>query len=115
MMLMPRPASCELLGWVGSSTEANVNDYQVIPVEAGLLYTADFTDSLPATVTVVTCVWSISPSIALTSQADDFGNARSSIKVSGAVHGVVYNLQAKATLSNGEIVPKDVALLGFNG
>lgn len=92
-----------------------MNDFQILPVEAGLLYTADFSDSLAATITVSACVWTITPSIGLTNQADDFGNARSTIKVSGAAHGVVYNLQAKATLSNGEIVPKDVALMGFNG
>ena len=92
-----------------------MNDFQFLPVEAGLLYTADFSDALSGTVTVSACTWSITPSITLGSPVDDFGNARSSVKVSGAVHGTVYNLQAKATLSNGEIVPKDIALIGFNG
>lgn len=92
-----------------------MNDFQVIPVEAGLLYTFDWTTEVPVAGSISSVAWSISPSITLGTQVDDFANKRSTIKVSGAAHGVVYNLQAKATLSNGEIVPKDVALLGFNG
>ena len=92
-----------------------MNDFQVLPVEAGRAYTVDFTDDLPAGVTVTAVAFSISPSITLDSQDDDFANNRSTIKVSGAVHGVTYNLQAKATYSNGETYPKDIALLGFNG
>ena len=92
-----------------------MNDSQVLPVEGALLYTADFTDSLPATVTLVSCVWTCSPSLTLASQVDNLPAAQSTIKVSGGTHGIVYNLQAKGTLSNGEVVPKDIALLGFNG
>jgi hypothetical protein len=92
-----------------------VNDYQLLPVEAGLFYTADFTDELPEGVTVASCAWSITPIISAGGQVDDFGSNKSSIKVSGAQHGVSYALQAKATLSNTEIVVKDISLQGFNG
>ena len=92
-----------------------VNDVQFIPVEGVYFYTFDFTDSLPATVTVTACTFTITPSITLAGQIDDFANNKSTIKVSGALHGTTYNLQAKATLSNTESVPKDICLIGFNG
>lgn len=91
-----------------------MNDFQLLPVQAGRLYTVDFTDDLPSAVTVSSVVWSISPSLTLAGQVDDFVNAKSSIRISGASHGVTYTLQALATYSNGETFPKDVTLLGFN-
>lgn len=98
-----------------------MNDYQLISTESSLIYTADFSDVLAGSVLVTDCAWTIGPvsgspaAPTLSSQTDDFANARSSIRVSGAVHGAHYILQAKATLSNGEVVVKDIALLGFNG
>jgi hypothetical protein len=92
-----------------------MNDFQMLPVEAGLFYTFIFTDDLPDGVTVTNCTFTITPSITLSNQSDNFGSDASTIKVSGAEHGVNYNLQAKATLSNGETVPKDIVLVGFNG
>lgn len=92
-----------------------MNDYQVLPVQGDLAYTVDFTDVLPAAVTLSSVAWTISPQITLASQSNDYANALSTIKVSGATHAVQYVLQALGTLSNGEVVPKDVALLGFNG
>ena len=91
-----------------------MNDFQMIPVGGALSYTADFTDALPASVTLSACTWSISPSINLSNQVDSLGSALSTIRVSGALHGITYTLQAIGTLSNGETVPKDVTLLGFN-
>ena len=98
-----------------------MNDYQLIPVEASLIYTADFSDVLVQGVVVTACEWSISPvsgspaAPTLAAQSDDFANKQSSIRVSGATHGGRYVLQAKATLNNGEVVVKDIALVGFNG
>lgn len=95
-----------------------MNDLQFLPSEAKYAYTADFADQLPnVTVTVTSVVWSISPSTGITlgSQADDLANARSTIFVSGQSHGATYLLQAKATLSNTEIIVKDITLRGFNG
>ncbi len=91
-----------------------MNDFQLLPVQAGRLYTVDFTDDLPSSVTVSSVVWTITPSLTLAGQVDDFGNAKSSIRVSGGAHGVTYTLQALATYSNGETFPKDVMLQGFN-
>ena len=92
-----------------------MNDHQILPVEAALLYTADFTDMLPTGVDLGACVWSSTPSLTLNGQADDFANAQSTIKASGSAHGVTYLLQAKGTGSNGETYTKDIALRGWNG
>lgn len=91
-----------------------MNDHQLLPVESALLYTADFTDSLSGAVTVTAVVWGATPALTLASQVDDFANNKSTIKVSGAAHGLTYVLQAKGTLSSGEAVVKDITLQGFN-
>lgn len=91
---------------------------QLLPAEAKYAYTADFTEQLPnVTVTVSSVVWSITPSDGMTigGQSDDLANARSTIFVSGQSHGATLVLQAKATLSNTEIIVKDIPLRGFNG
>lgn len=92
-----------------------MNDFQYIPVEGSLFYTFEFADQLPAGVDISNVSFSITPSITLDAQSNDFGNDQSSIKVSGAEHGVRYNLQAKALLTNDEYIVKDVCLIGFNG
>lgn len=92
-----------------------VNDFQFIPVGAAYFYTENFTGSLPESVTVTACVFTITPSITLAGQVDDFANNKSTIRVSGQLHGVSYNMQASATLSNTETLVKDICLIGFNG
>ena len=92
-----------------------MNDHQLLPVEGALAYTVDFTDVLPAAVTVTACVWSSTPALTLDSQSDNFANNKSTIKASGAAHGVTYTLQAKGTGSNGETYVKDITVVGFNG
>lgn len=92
-----------------------MNDFQILPVESAQVYTADFSDVLPSAVTLTACVWTCSPSLTLGSQTDNLLSAQSSIKASGSAHDVVYVLQAKGTLSNGETITKDIALRGFNG
>lgn len=98
-----------------------LNDYQPFPAEGELSYTFDFTDSLPTEVTVNSCVFSISPqsgsplSPSLSVQVDNFAENKSTIKVSGIQHGATHLLQAKATLSNTEVIVKDAVLVGFNG
>lgn len=92
-----------------------MNDLQLLPVEGALAYTVDFTDVLPAAVTVTACAWSCTPTLTLDSQSDNFPANKSTIKASGAAHGRTYLLQAKGTGSNGEVYAKDITLHGFNG
>lgn len=98
-----------------------MNDLQMFPVGSALAYTADFSAELPnGGVTVSSVAWSVEPAespevVTASGQSDDLANARSTISVSGVPHGATYILQAKATLSNGEQVAKDITLRGFNG
>jgi hypothetical protein len=98
-----------------------LNDEQMFPAEGELTYTFDFTDSLPTDVTVIGVAFTISPqsgsplSPSVSGQVDDLASNRSTIRVSGVQHGATHVLQGKGTLSNGEIIPKDVILRGFNG
>jgi len=92
-----------------------MNDSQILPVQGEMLYTADFSDSLTDTVSLSAVAWSISPAITLSNQANDYPSARSTIKVSGCTHGTQYVLQALGTLTSGEVIPKDSALIGGKG
>ena len=98
-----------------------LNDDQMFPAEGELSYVFDFTDALVEGVTLVSTSFSISPQSgspllpSLSGQVDDLPNSRSGIRVKGVQHGATHVLQGKGTLSNGEIIPKDVILRGFNG
>ena len=98
-----------------------MNDYQFFPVGSTLRYTADFEDALPTGETVSGVVWTITPqsgsppSPTVGSQVDDFTNDKSSIEVAGCLHGQRYVLQALGTLSDGQIIAKDISLMGFDG
>lgn len=94
-----------------------MNDFQLLPVGAELRYTPDFAADVPVGVTVTSIAFSVapSPSLTLSSQANDLANARASIAVKGAAHGTHYVLQAVAALSNGEDLVKSISILGFNG
>ncbi len=91
-----------------------MNDLQLIPVGAGYLYTMDFSADIPNTVTV-TGISFTAPGLTLGVAQDELGLFRSSILVSGAVHGTTYTLTGTATLSNGESLPKAATLRGWNG
>jgi len=98
-----------------------MNDYQFFPVGGTLRYTADWTDALPAGETLVSVAWGITPQSGspaaptIANQVDDLDNAQSSIEVAGCAHGTTYVLQANGTLSDGQVVPKDIALTTLNG
>lgn len=96
------------------------NDHQMLPVEGELAFTFDYSDVLPGTspaTTVTSIAISAGESPALVTigtQTDDLANARTTVILSGIAHGQVGVVQALATLSNGEVIPKDITLVGFN-
>ena len=101
-----------------------MNDVLILQVGGSLRYTVDFTNELPSTspeTTVSAVAWSISPdegsptTVALSAQTDDLSNGKSTIQVSGGVHDHHYVLQAIATTSGGETIPKDVKLVAIDG
>ena len=101
-------------------------DFQLLPVDGNLAYTADFSAELAGGATLAGVAWSISPvevvtasptvmSPTLGTQSDNLAEAQSTIKVSRGVHGRLYVLQAVGTTSTGEVIPKDVAVVCMNG
>lgn len=50
----------------------------------------------------------------LTKLSEAATSTQSQVKVSGAVHGQVYLIQATATLSNGEIIKRPVTARGWD-
>ena len=101
-----------------------MNDFQPFPVAGSLRFTADFTDAIPSTspeTTLSSVAWSITPQSgsplipSLSDQSDALSLYQSTIQVSGCVHGGYYVLQAVGTTSAGELIPKDVRLVGFDG
>lgn len=98
-----------------------INDHQHFPVGSTLRYTADFTDAIPANQTLSSVAWSITPqsgsplSPTASDQIDDLVNNKSSIEVVGCAHAGTYVLQAAGTLSDGQVVYKDAALVALNG
>jgi hypothetical protein len=97
-----------------------MNDYQFFPVGSTLRYTADFSDAIPAGRSLTSVSWGVTPQTgsplapSLSSQLDDLGSYQSSILVTGCAHGGTYVLQATGSLSDGQTVTKDIALVGLN-
>lgn len=90
-----------------------MNDYQLLPVTAGLYYTVDFSAEVPAGESI-TDVTFTATGLTATGKQTDLPNSKASIRLSGAAHGKQYTLLAVATLSTGETVPKTVTFVGWN-
>jgi len=82
---------------------------------AGLIYTFDFSAEVPsgASVTGIT-VTAPSPLVA-SGKSDDLPNKLTRVLISGAAHGGIYQVEATATLSNGETLNQAATLRGWNG
>lgn len=98
-------------------------DYQVLTVGAELLFTFDWTLEVPSTspLTTISSVSYLLPSntspqeLVELSTSEDFANYMSSIELGGAVHGKTYQVRATCTLSNGEVIVKNLTIKGLNG
>lgn len=90
-----------------------MNDVQILPVGAEHLYTFDFSADVPAGFAVTGIVFAAT-GLSLSSQSNDYGTGQATIKASGASHGVAYTLTATATLNNGEVLRKAIAIRGLN-
>jgi hypothetical protein len=92
-----------------------MNDLQLLPVGADLIYTVSFASEVPSTATVTGIVFTSDPALTLAGQTNDYPGSQASIRISGAAHGVDYALKAICTLDNSEDLIKVVPLRGFNG
>lgn len=100
-----------------------MRDVQVFAVGGSLRYTVDFTDAMPSTspeTTLSSVAWTITPQAGsplapvVSDQADSLTINQSTIQVTGCLHGEHYVLQAIGTTSGGELLPKDIRIVGLN-
>jgi hypothetical protein len=85
----------------------------VLRTGASFLYRFDFSAQVPATVTV-SGVSFTGVGLTLDNQSNDLSNNRATIRVSGAEHSRNYQLRGMATLSNGETVPDEATIRGWD-
>lgn len=78
------------------------------------LYTFQW-DDLPASVTLTAVTHSVPTGLTKVSESTNTVAGTSTVKISGGVHGVMYMIEAQATLSNGESLNRQFPLRVFNG
>lgn len=77
--------------------------------------TFDWSEFLPAGVTLGEVEHAVPAPLQRESQATDAGAKSSRLKVSGFVHGGLYVIEARSTLSNGETFERSMTVQAFNG
>jgi hypothetical protein len=78
------------------------------------LYVIDWTDALGAAITIA-AVTHIAPSpLIVMSEGISVGNLTTFVKLRGGVHGNLYMIECQVTLSNGEILNRQVPVRVFN-
>ena len=92
-----------------------MNDFQTKRPDAELSYTFDFTDQVPAGVTVDSISHVIPTGMTAVTQATDPANKRSTLLLAGGTHGRTYMVVGRATLSNGEKAEMPLTVQVFNG
>lgn len=91
----------------------SVNIPLIDPSE-NVTFTLDWTDVI-GELTLGTVTHNVPAPLTKSSESTDAANKRSSVKVSGAIHGALYMIEGQATLSNGDVVNQQFPLRCFNG
>ena len=79
-----------------------------------VLLTVDWADALVPGVTLSSVVHTPPAPLTKGIETTNTGTGQSQVRVSGAVHGALYMIEAAATLSNGEIVNRQFPVRGWN-
>jgi len=90
-----------------------MTDLYLLPVGGDLYWTFDFTDEISAPGTLVSVT--ITSALTLEDQSDDVGNKQSSVRITGAQHGITYTVTAVGLTSTGEDVVKSITIRGWAG
>lgn len=88
--------------------------------DAKEFFTFDWSEEIPAgspAITISSVSYSISPNsspqqLRSFDTAEQFSVFKTSIGLQGALHGRTYQVTAKCTLSNGEVIHKGIAVIG---
>ncbi len=78
------------------------------------LITIDWADVLAIGVTLSAVTHIVPTGLTKVTEAQDLANGKSQVKVSGAAHGLMYMIEAQATLSNGEVINRQFPARGWN-
>lgn len=87
----------------------------VLNPEDSANFQLDWSDVLPDGVTLGTVTHSVPAPLTKVSESTDVGGARSTVRVSGGVHGRHYMVSGQTTLSNGEVLNRPFTVPCFNG
>ncbi len=79
-----------------------------------MIITIDWSDVLATGVTLDTVVHTVPSPLVRVSQSTDTGTGQSQVRISGALHGAIYMIEAEATLSNTEVVNRQFPVRGWN-
>lgn len=74
----------------------------------------DWADVLVAGVTLSAVEHTVPAPLERVAQATNAVAATSTVRVRGFVHGKVYSIAGKATLSNGEVIERSITARGWN-
>jgi hypothetical protein len=85
----------------------------VDPADSAIV-TFDWSDVLGLTISLAGVVHTVPAPLTKGAESTDVLNQTSAVKVSGAVHGGMYLVEAQATLSNGETINRQATVRGFN-
>lgn len=86
----------------------------ILDPEDDATLTLDWTGELGEGVTLSSVVHSVPTDLDIESENTDPTSNHSEVTVSGATHGAIYQISARATLSTGEQISRSVTARGFN-
>lgn len=90
-----------------------MSDLQLLPINGELLYTFDWSPDVTGSVTVTAIDYVVPAQLVQFADSDDLVNKKGTIglrKGATGAHGQTLQVEGKATLSNGEKVPKYVTI-----
>jgi len=91
-----------------------VSDVVLLDPGDSVFITIDWADVLVDGITLASATHTVPSPLTRVSQSDSPSTGKSQVRVSGALHGVTYMIEAVATLSNGEVVNRQFPVRGWN-
>jgi len=83
------------------------------PGDQGLI-DIDWADVLLGATTLSSVLHTVPSPLTKLNEATNAGTGHSQVKVSGALHGAIYMIEAAATLANGETINRQIPARGWN-
>ncbi len=78
------------------------------------IITVDWSDALASGITLSSVTHTVPSPLTKVSESTNTSTGQSQVRVSGAVHGSMYMIEAQATLSNTEVINRQFPARGWN-